>query len=67
MYELLLPLLEEFKDVTPDDIQIGLPPIRNIQHQIDLLPRAALQNKDAYRVNPMQQAELQRQVDELTA
>ena len=42
-----------------------MPPIRNIQHQIDLIPEAALPNKVAYRMNPMQQDELQRQVDKL--
>ncbi|RVW33707.1 hypothetical protein CK203_115486 [Vitis vinifera] len=39
-HELLLPLLEEFKDMMPDEILIGLPPMRNIQHCIDLVPRA---------------------------
>jgi hypothetical protein len=30
-------LLEEFKDVFPDELPKGLPPIRGIKHQIDLV------------------------------
>ena len=67
VYDLLLPLLEEFKDVVPDEIPIGLPPMRNIQHHTDLVPGSTFPNKAAYRMNPMQQAELQRQVEELIA
>ena len=67
VHDLLLPLLEEFKDVVPNEIPIGLPPMRNIQHHIDHVAGSALPNKAAYRMNPMQQAKLQRQVDELIA
>ena len=42
-----------------------LPPIRDIQHRIDLIPGAPLPNKVAYRMNPTQQAKLQTQVEEL--
>lgn len=66
-HESLLPLLEEFKDVLPKKLPRGLPPMRNTQHCIDLVPGAALPNKAAYRMNPSQQAELQRQVDDLIA
>jgi hypothetical protein len=33
-------LLQEFKDVFPDDIPSGLPPIRGIEHKIDFVPSA---------------------------
>lgn len=33
--------LNKFKDVVPNEIPIGLAPIRNIQYQIDLVPRVA--------------------------
>jgi hypothetical protein len=33
-------LLREFKDVFPDDIPSGLPPIRGIEHKIDFVPSA---------------------------
>ncbi|XP_074303375.1 uncharacterized protein LOC141637858 [Silene latifolia] len=58
-------LLEEFRDVFPDELPIGLPPLRGIEHQLDLIPGAALPNKPAYRCNPEEAKELQRQVQEL--
>ena len=33
-------LLREFKDVFPDNIPSGLPPIRGIEHKIDFVPSA---------------------------
>ena len=43
----------------------GLPPIRGIQHQIDLIPGASLPNRAAYRTNPEETKEIQRQIQEL--
>jgi hypothetical protein len=45
-------LLLEFKDVFPDEIPLGLPPLRGIEHQIDLIPGVALPNRVPYRTNP---------------
>ncbi|KAL1204567.1 RNA-directed DNA polymerase-like protein [Cardamine amara subsp. amara] len=58
-------LLEKFADVFPEDIPPGLPPIRGIEHQIDLVPGAPLPNRAAYRVNPEEAKELELQVQEL--
>ncbi|XP_074288847.1 uncharacterized protein LOC141613996 [Silene latifolia] len=58
-------LLLEFNDVFPEDLPTGLPPIRGIEHQIDLIPGAPLPNKGAYRSNPEETKEMQRQIDEL--
>ena len=59
------PLLLKFSDVVPEEIPHGLPPIRDIQHCIDLVPGASLPNKAAYRMSPQQHDELQRQVEDL--
>ncbi|XP_074304686.1 uncharacterized protein LOC141639466 [Silene latifolia] len=58
-------LLGEFSDVFPEDLPPGLPPLRGIEHQIDLIPGAVLPNKAAYRSNPEETKELQRQIEEL--
>lgn len=58
-------LLVEFGDVFPNDLPPGLPPIRGIEHQIDLIPGCPLPNKAAYRCNPEETKELQKQIGEL--
>jgi hypothetical protein len=58
-------LLQEFKDVFPTEIPPGLPPLRGIEHQIDLIPGVSLPNRAAYRTNPEETKEIQRQVQEL--
>jgi hypothetical protein len=58
-------LMKEFDDVLSKDIPSGLPPLKGIEHQIDLVPRASIPNRPACRSNPEETKELQRQVDEL--
>lgn len=58
-------LLCEFDDVFPDEIPAGLPLMRDIQHCVDFVPGAVIPNKPAYRMNPKEFEELQRQVSEL--
>lgn len=58
-------LMKEFADIFPNDLPKGLPPIRGIEHQIDLIPGAPLPNKAAYRSNPEETKEMQRQIEEL--
>ena len=61
----IVSLLQEFEDVFPEEIPNGLPPIRGIEHQIDFVPGATIPNRPAYRSNPEETKELQKQVGEL--
>uniref|UniRef100_A0A2N9FCF4 CCHC-type domain-containing protein n=1 Tax=Fagus sylvatica TaxID=28930 RepID=A0A2N9FCF4_FAGSY len=58
---------KEYEDVFPNDVPSGLPPIRGIEHQIDFVPGATIPKRPAYRSNPEETKELQRQVEELLA
>uniref|UniRef100_A0A2N9IYD6 CCHC-type domain-containing protein n=1 Tax=Fagus sylvatica TaxID=28930 RepID=A0A2N9IYD6_FAGSY len=60
---LAVSLLQEFEDVFPEEMPNELPPIRGIEHQIDFVPGAAIPNRPAYRSNPEETKELQRQVE----
>ncbi|XP_052724630.1 uncharacterized protein LOC128194061 [Vigna angularis] len=58
-------LLKEFDDLFPKEVPSGLPPLRGIEHQIDLIPGASLPNRPAYRTNPTETKEIERQVHDL--
>jgi hypothetical protein len=58
-------LLQEFADVFPAKVSPGLPPIRGIEHQIDLIPGASIPNRAPYRTNPEETKEIQHQVQDL--
>ncbi|GKV07030.1 hypothetical protein SLEP1_g18841 [Rubroshorea leprosula] len=57
--------IKDFKDMFPEDIPNGLPPIRGIEHQIDFILGATIPNRPAYRSNLNKTKELQKQVEEL--
>ena len=58
-------VLQEFRDVFPEEVPAGLPPLRGIEHQIDLIPGASLPNRAPYRTNPEETKEIQKQVQAL--
>lgn len=48
LHPLVQPLLRDFVDIILEELPPGLPPIRDIQHCIDLVPGVVLPYKAAY-------------------
>ncbi|XP_074303637.1 uncharacterized protein LOC141638109 [Silene latifolia] len=59
------PLIQRYKEVFPRELPSGLPPLRGIEHHIDLVPGSVLPNRPAYRSDPTATKELQSQIEEL--
>ncbi|KAK1653102.1 hypothetical protein QYE76_070907 [Lolium multiflorum] len=57
--------MKAFGDVFPEEVPAGLPPLRGIEHQIDLILGASLPNRAPYRTNPEETKEIQKQVQAL--
>ncbi|GKD43510.1 hypothetical protein Tco_1268155, partial [Tanacetum coccineum] len=57
-------VVKEFSDIFPEDLP-GLPPIRQVEFQIDLIPRAAPVARTPYRLAPSEMQELSNQLQEL--
>ncbi|XP_071933924.1 uncharacterized protein [Coffea arabica] len=54
--------IREYQDVFPEDVPSGLPPLRGIEHQIDLIPEATLLNRPPYKSNSKETKEMERQI-----
>ncbi|GKF76642.1 hypothetical protein Tco_0229112 [Tanacetum coccineum] len=59
-----IPVVREFSEVFPEDL-LGLPPIRQVEFQIDLIPGATLVARAPYRLAPSEMQELSNQLQEL--
>ncbi|KAJ0575595.1 putative nucleotidyltransferase, Ribonuclease H [Helianthus annuus] len=59
-----IPVVKEFPDVFPEDLP-GLPPQRQVEFRIDLVPGAAPVAKAPYRLAPSEMQELSTQLQEL--
>ena len=57
--------IHQFSHLFSEEIPTGSPPKRDIQNHIDLIPSSILLNKPAYRMNPKETMESQRQAEEL--
>ena len=58
-------VLLEYSDVFPEDLPPGLPPMRGVEHEIDLEPGSKPPAKAPYRLNQVELAELKKQLNEL--
>nr|GEU54252.1 putative reverse transcriptase domain-containing protein [Tanacetum cinerariifolium] len=60
-----LPVVQEFPEVFPKDLS-GIPPTRQVEFQIDLIPGATPVARAPYRLAPSKMKELAEQLQELT-
>ncbi|GJR32169.1 putative reverse transcriptase domain-containing protein [Tanacetum coccineum] len=60
-----VPIVKDFPDVFPEDLP-GLPPTRQVEFQIDLVPGAAPVARAPYRLAPSEMKELADQLQELS-
>eukprot|EP00253_Pinus_taeda_P014867 PITA_14867 len=58
-------MLDSYCDIIVDDLPDELPPIRKISRHIDLIPGENLPNKAAYKMTPIENEEIKKQVQEL--
>ncbi|GKB58739.1 putative reverse transcriptase domain-containing protein [Tanacetum coccineum] len=60
-----VPIVRDFPEVFPEDLP-GLPPTRQVEFQIDLIPGAAPVARAPYRLTPSEMKELSEQLKELS-
>src|SRR6202171_5795857 len=60
-------VLEEYKDVFPDDLPGGLPPTRDIDHKIEIVLCSAPAVRSPYRMSVPELDELKKQLNDLLA
>ncbi|GJX30309.1 putative reverse transcriptase domain-containing protein [Tanacetum coccineum] len=60
-----VPIVQDFPEVFPEDLS-GIPPTRQVEFQIDLIPSAAPVARAPYRLAPSEMKELSDQLKELS-
>ena len=58
-------LLRDYRDVFPDDLPKHLPPKRDIDHKIELVPGAQPPSLPMYKMSPLENDELNKQLTDL--
>ena len=59
-------ILDDYSDIFPRDLPVGLPPQRYIDHCIELVPGAEPPHRAPYRMSPKGLDELKQQLRDLT-
>jgi len=54
-------ILDRFQDIMPSEMPNQLPPMRDVQHAIDLVSGSSLPNLPHYRISPIEN-ELNQQI-----
>ncbi|XP_027940213.1 uncharacterized protein LOC114194285 [Vigna unguiculata] len=62
----IIPVVQDFEDVFPEEVS-GLPPRREVEFSIDLVPGTCPVSMAPYRMAPAELAELKKQIEELMA
>ncbi|GKG22446.1 hypothetical protein Tco_0387749, partial [Tanacetum coccineum] len=60
-----VPVVRDFPEVFPEDL-LGLPPTRQVEFHIELIPGAAPVARAPYRLAPTEMKELAKQLKELS-
>jgi hypothetical protein len=61
------PLLQEYQDVFPEELPAELPPKRNIDHRIRLIPDSSPPWRPIYRMSPIELEAMRKELDKLLA
>ena len=59
-------VLSSYKDVFPEELPQGLPPSREVDHKIELVPGAVPPSRPTFRLSATELVELKKQLEELT-
>ena len=60
-------MLDAFRDVFPEALPQGLPPSREVDHHIELVPGSSPPSRPTFRLSATELVELKQQLDELKA
>ena len=60
-------LIKEYQDIFPEKLPKGVPPLREVQHKIEIEPGSKPPYRPPYRLGPAEQDELEEQIKDLLA